>query len=375
MSRSMTKSVAIIVLGLSLLFNPIIRAQAQNEVNQPPLDEIWSSMIEFSGMSEVEIKKECPNFPINEAKIKDVDSWINSNQSETEKMMALFANHDVHPSRIQLGLNDLAPTLGQLVPHWQNALNSYGDVSKVIVALPHLPNPHDFCEVVGYLKDVEKRESWRGEYGYGSDANELLDESEAPDANLLFDVNEYPCLAQYYLAIDKWVYDYPKEYEKLMNACDCGGNEPIVMHVMPDSLKQPWESPLERIRKAKEQEAEIQLQSDKNELVFVPKSNPFKLLEAIDSDLNQLKIEEIIATEGGQAFRDYLFDHLTQVNFEFVIQSSTVWYMQNDQQAFDIIRQSAATNEDFFVGLSEGSTSIESVDDEKFVSIFNSQVK
>lgn len=376
MSRPMNKSVAIIVIGLCILLNPLIDAQAQKDVQQPPLDDIWAAMIEHSGISNSEISVASPSFPSKNLSHISVENWLKTSPNEVENFYLLFQKHDVYPSRIQLGLNELAPTVGHIVPHWQNALDAFKDISGISKALPHLPNPNSYCDATGYLRDVDKRESWRSEYGYGANANELLDESKSPDANLLFDENEYPCLAKYYLAIDKWAYDFPKEYEKLMNACDCGGNdEPIVMHAMPDSIKQPWESPLERIRKAKEQESGPQLQSDKSELVYVPKSNPFKLLEAIDSDLNQLKIDEIIASEGGQAFRDYLYDHLTQEDFEFVIQSSTAWYMKNDQQAFDRIRLAATANEDFFISLSDDSLSIESVDDEKFVSIFNSQVK
>jgi hypothetical protein len=367
----------LLVLSVCLLLNPFNYSKAQDGISGPPLDEIWTALIEHAGITNSEISEVSPSFPSKNISHNSIEKWLNAKPNEAEKVYMLFQTHDVNPSRIQLGLKDFSLTVGQVVPHWQNALDTYGDITDVSNALPHLPNPNSYCDVTGYLKDVDKRESWRSEFGYGSNANELTIESEAPDANLLFDENEYPCLAKYYVAIDKWVYNYPKEYEKLMNACSCGGNEePIVMHVMPDSLKQPWESPLERIRKAKEQEeAGQQLLSDSNEPIYVPESNPFMLLESSDSDLSQLNIEELINQEGGQAFRDYLFEHLNQEGFEFVIQSSTAWYMQNNQAVYEKIRHASDANETFFVRLSDGSIKVKLIDNDEFVSIFNSQVK
>jgi hypothetical protein len=367
----MIKSLPTLLLVACLVFNPFNYSLAQDGISGPPLDEIWTALIEHAGITNSEVSKASPSFPSKNISHNAIENWLNSKPNEAEKVYLLFQSHDVNPSRIQLGLKDFTPTVGQVVPHWQNAIDTYGDVTGVSHELPHLPNPNSFCDLSGYLKDVDKRESWRAEYGFGANANEILDDSKAPNANLLFDENEYPCLAQYYIAIDKWVYDYPKEYEKLMNACDCGGSEPIVMHVMPDSIKQPWESPMVRIAMADAQEESNNQPADEPVSIPVPTSNPFVLLVAVDSDMDIMKIEEIINQEGGQAFRDYLFEHLTEEHFELTIRSSTVWYMNNDRPLFEKIKQASNANDGFFIGLTDGSIKIDSIEDEAFLSLFN----
>jgi hypothetical protein len=345
------------------------------QAGEPPLYVIWNSLIEHASINEAEVASSSPNYPhaINDdSKLKN---WIDSHPIEVESFMGLFEKHEITPSRIQLGIGVRKATYADVVPHWPNALSAYGSKSEIVKQLPHMPAPEAYCPAEDYLKDQQKFNSWRGDYTL--DVGDNFDADKAPDLNELFDAAIYPCLAQYNTAIDKWVYDYPKEYETLMNDCNCGGSdEPIVMHVMPDSIKQPWESPLERIRIAKEQqEAGQYLISDVSELVYVPESNPFALLESIDEDLNQQKIEEIIAEQGGQAFRDYLYNHLTAEYFELVIQSSTVWYMHNDQQVYEKIKQASGANEEYLIGLSDGSIKVNSVDDKKFVSIFKGQIK
>ena len=344
---------------------------------EPPLYVIWSSLIEHASINEAEVASSSPNYPYAVNDDSKLKKWIDSHPSEVESFVELFEKHEVNPSRIQLGIGVRKATYADVVPYWPNALSAYGSKSEIVKQLPHMPDPEAYCAAEDYFKDQQKFNSWRGDFGYGADVGDKFDTEKAPDLNELFDAAIYPCLGQYNTAIDKWVYDYPKEYEKLMNHCNCGGSdEPIVMRVMPDSIKQPWESPLERMRIAKEQQEAVQhLISDVNDLVYVPESNPFALLESMHEDLNQQKIEEILTEEGGQAFWDYLYNHLIEEHFDFVIQSSTVWYMQNDQPVYEKIKQGSGANNEYFIGLLDGSIKVNSVDDKKFVSIFKGQTK
>jgi len=127
--------------------------------NQPALNVVWSSLIEHASINESEILSSVPHYPSADVDDNKLKNWIASYPSEVESFMGLFAKHDVIPSRIQLGIGVRKATYADVVPHWPNALSTYGSKTEILKQLPHMPKPEGYRAAEDYLTDQEKLSS------------------------------------------------------------------------------------------------------------------------------------------------------------------------------------------------------------------------
>ncbi|MBL4586569.1 MAG: hypothetical protein JKX84_05890, partial [Flavobacteriales bacterium] len=146
---------------------------AQNSLTEN-LDKMWSSLVVHAGLSQSDLSKDCPHFPIQNKSVVGVEKWINSYPSEANNFINVLENRDIHVSKTQLGIPENDKSTGEFVPHWQNALNAFGGESGLKRELPNMPAPSDFCNTAGYANDAVTRNKWRSEFGYGSDANDRV---------------------------------------------------------------------------------------------------------------------------------------------------------------------------------------------------------
>ena len=292
-------------LLFSLMISSVscVRLLAQ-QAGQPPLHIVWNSLTEFASIESSQIAISSPHYPSASKDDSKFRSWIAEYPDEVDRVLGLFEQNGVVPSRVQLGIGERQAVYADVVPYWPNALSAFGTAMEITKQLPHMPAPKDYCSVAGYVADQEKLNSWRGS-AYQKDKGGALDTANAPDPNDLFNTEVYPCLAQYYNAVDRWVYEYPEEYFKLMDACDCGeGDGPEVRMIMPDSLRPAYVPVMERVR---EQEEVSNEEDSYFERVDVPKGllaqeSPLVLVGNTHPELDIAAAEEMLRSCGVETF-------------------------------------------------------------------------
>lgn len=348
------------------------RTSVQSE--EPSLDVIWTSLLDHAGISETELLSEFPSFPMKGKQIVGMEAWLQNNRSASESLLAMFERHNITPSRIQLGLGERTTSYKDVVPYWSNAFGAYGSEAEIKKQLTHMPDPKDYCAIDAYSADMRKFESWRDEFGFGPDANEKIVIENAPHPNSLFDEDIYPCIGRYYVAIEKWIWEYPKEYHKMMAACNCSDVNWMDMPVMPDSLRQPYLTPKERAAAAITDgfDPGSDDHQSTDAITLVSASNPLDVLNQVNSKLSRADLEAALRNSGGQAFGDILVEIVAnQEEFWFVYHSSLIWYFEHDKRLFDLL---APVEEkygyDLSVRLSEGNLSFTKVDDDELIAKF-----
>lgn len=342
-----------------------------NTHDDASLSEIWVSLVDFAGIDSKVLGETAPNFPKSSVDA-DFVSWMERHPAEAEGIVSALNENGIFPSRIQLGLSENPVTYENLLSSsWGNAIGTYGSIENARKQLPNIPNPSDFCSISGYKIDVEKQTNWRETIGYGENANELLDISNAPDPNELFDQTKYPCLAPYYNAIDYWVYHYPEEYHKLMTDCGCAGTDLSEFTAIPDSIKPDYVPPIERIQEAENYELPV-AENDEELPIYLTTENPLLLVENLDDDLTASVVEDILMEQGGSEFKSYLEEHLAQEQLSILLNAYTVWTLQNDINKFEALKNTEGANNQFFTKLEVGTLDYVQVTGDSFIETFKS---
>ncbi|MCF8278033.1 MAG: hypothetical protein K9J17_14970 [Flavobacteriales bacterium] len=366
----------LLVLLLFYTFHTTSEAQTRvsSQSEEPSLDVIWTSLLDYAGISESELLSEFPSFPIRGKQVTGIGTWLQKNRNESENLLALLEKHKITPSRIQLGLGERALRYTDVVPYWSNAFGAYGSEAEIRKQLIHMPDPKDYCEVGAYSADMKKFESWRDEFGFGPGANERIVIEKAPDPQSLYDEDIYPCIGKYYVAIEKWIWEYPKEYHTMMAACNCSDVNWVDMPVMPDSLRQPYLTPKERIASA------IPVGFDPGSddhastetITIVTSNNPIDVLSKVNSKLIRSDLETTLMSSGDQAFGDALVEIVAnEGEFWFIYHSSLIWYFEHDRRLFDLLSPIETKHGYDLSGmLIRGNASITTVDDNELIAKF-----
>ena len=358
---------------IPLLMGVLFTFTGYSQESVPDLDLIWTITLRDAGIKPAELKDKIPSFPYSDSGVEDVKTWLTANSGDTETILGIFESHDFVPSRIQLGLGETPANYRSLLSPWDNALNTYGSVEQALVALPHMPIPSDYCSVSGYELDWKKEGKWRDDQGYGPEADAKLNTENSTDVNDLLNESIFPCLGQYFAAMDYWVYEYPLEYVKLQTECGCGADPDYsTIIILPDSVKPPYVSPMERFAQVPVNENAV----GEDEMVYLPMSgeHPIAVLKATDDDLDLQHLEEILAmADGGSKFWDYLKEHTTTHGFPIVLTSTVAYYKKAESSYYNTLKSSANEGEDFFSQLESGELKIVPVSNEEFINLFQTE--
>ena len=337
----------------------------------PSIPEVWTSLISYTKITPAELGKACPHFPAD-GNESDFRSWFNSHPEEPNAFIEMLESRDMGVSRIQLGLGEQKQTFESLLSSsWGNAVRTYGSREAARKALPNIPDPSEYCAVEKYAQDINSYTFWRNDVGYDAEANEKLDLNLAPDPNDLFDEAKYPCLAKYYAAIDYWSYEYQAEYQKLMADCGCGGDNENAPMVMPDSIRPPYVSPMERMKLAEiEQSVTDAEDSSEKQSIMLTVNNPLRIAAEVNESINADFVEKLVESDGFQATFDYLAKSLTTNQASMLLESYSLWVFTKKRPLFSELRKKASNSSDYLLKLEQGNIGFVEVKEETFISTF-----
>jgi hypothetical protein len=350
----------------------------------PPIHEVWVSMIDFAGITSEEIVRTAPSFPAANPSLSEIESWIKSNPGEVEKFMLLFNEHKVFPTNRQLGLDIPGITYKEVAPYWPQAIEAFGSLEQIQKELPNMPLPFDHGTVAEFEADIAKFDSWRVE-------GEEVDLSLVPNDLDLFDTRDYPALGSYKNAIFTWVAVHPAEYWHLLSNCNCGEVE------VPDDLEDqaalsegiltPMEELLINEANAKlgiessVQELEEDYEENVEDVHYIPYPNsahPLDVLKKNNSALTVAITESVLSSSGPDGYWKFLKENLTYDEARFVYTSSVLWYKHNQSQKYavfaswskgDYTSESGAV--EYILALEEGIVEMKSVSDDVYISMYN----